>query len=339
MAQTTSGLEPLFQPYYFRRKKINPNDDQTKVHFVDKQGDKWQEFAVLHPKLPLWYYNYLTKGGTKNLEMFSLETCGEVLSNFSKDMIDATLETSPWYGSTANDIDWTKRVEIQSIIQKYTSHSISSTINLPNNVSVEEVSNIYFKAWELGLKGVTVYRDGSRDGVLITKPQETSKFTYNNAPKRPKCLPCDIYSTTSKGVKWNIIVGTFDGFPYEVFAVPHFTNETHMELCKVSRGRYDLIKNGETYSEDITSQMTDEQEIVTRLISIALRHGADIHYIYEQLNKAHGDITSFSKGISRTLVKYLNKPLKLTCSDCKSENILFEEGCSKCKDCGSSKCG
>lgn len=320
LTQTTSGLEPLFQPYYFRRKKINPNDEKAKVDFVDNQGDKWQQFPVCHPKFEDW------------VEL------GDIKSEVGED-VQKAFELSPWYKSTANDINWEKRVEIQSIIQKYTTHSISSTINLPKDVSVEEVSNIYFKAWELGLKGVTVYRDGSRDGVLITKPQETSKFTYNNAPKRPKCLPCDIYSTTSKGVKWNIIVGTFDGFPYEVFAVPHFTNETHMELCKVSRGRYDLIKNGETYSEDITSQMTDEQEIVTRLISIALRHGADIHYIYEQLNKAHGDITSFSKGISRTLVKYLNKPLKLTCSDCKSENILFEEGCSKCKDCGSSKCG
>ena len=254
-------------------------------------------------------------------------------------MIDLTLKDSPWHGSTANDINWEKRVEIQSIIQKYTTHSISSTINLPNNVSVDEVSNIYMKAWEMGLKGVTVYRDGSRDGVLITKPQETSKFTYNNAPKRPKCLPCDIYSTVSKVVKWNVIVGLYEGNPYEVFAVPHFTTETSMELCKMNGGRYDLMKNGETYSEDITSGMTDEQEIVTRLISTALRHGADINYIYEQLSKSHGDITSFSKAIGRVLSKYLTKVRKLTCSDCNSENVIFEEGCHKCKDCGSSKCG
>ena len=254
-------------------------------------------------------------------------------------MMDITLKYSPWYGSTANDIDWTKRVEIQAIIQKYTTHSISSTINLPNNVSIDEVSNIYMKAWEMGLKGVTVYRDGSRDGVLITKPQETSKFAYNNAPKRPKCLPCDIYSTVSKGLKWNVIVGLYEGNPYEVFAVPHFTSETSMELCKMSGGRYDLMKGGETYSEDITSGMTDEQEIVTRLISTALRHGADINYIYEQLSKSHGDITSFSKAIGRVLTKYLTKTKKLTCSDCNSENVIFEEGCHKCKDCGSSKCG
>jgi len=328
LTQTTSGLEPLFAPYYMRRKKVNPSDEGVRVDFTDQNGDNWMEYAVMHPQFKQW---------------MTAQTNGDWDENAPEDYIKAAFEESPWYNSCAPDIDWKKRVEIQAIIQKYTSHSISSTINLPNDVTKEEVAEIYIHSYNKGLKGVTVYRDGCRTGVLVTESAESNdKFEYHDAPKRPDCLPVDIHTTVSKGVKWNVIVGLFDSKPYEVFAIPHFTNETELELCKIKRGRYDLLKNGETYSEDITSQITDEQDVLTRMVSTALRHGADITFIVEQLNKSHGDITSFSKAIARTLKKYIDEKKmvsRATCTECGSTNLVFEEGCLSCKECGSSKCG
>ena len=329
MTQTSSGCEPLFMPYYMRRKKINPNEVGVRIDFVDEIGDSWQEFAVLHPKFKDW--------------MNTTWDFNEIMGDHTtKENLEIAFKQSPWYESTANDIDWIKRVEIQSILQRYTTNAISSTINLPSTVTEEEVSAIYMEGWKRGLKGQTVYVDGSRSGVLVsTDKKETSKFEYKDAPKRPKLLSCDIYTTVSKGVKWNVIVGLFDNKPYEVFAVPYFTDETKLFLEKVKGGRYDLLKKDETYSEDITSGMNNEQEIITRLISTSLRHGADIKFLVDQLNKSYGDITSFNKAISRVLKKYIpdGAVSKLKCEECGSDNVVFEEGCSKCKSCGSSKCG
>ena len=330
LTQTTSGLEPLFAPYYMRRKKGNPGDDGFRVDFVDQNGDHWMEYPVLHPQFKEWV-------------RIAFEMNDEGMQRLTdKDTVDSLVNKSPWYNSCAPDIDWKKRVDVQSIIQKYTSHSISSTINLPNDVTKEEVAEIYIHSYDKGLKGVTVYRDGCRTGVLVTETAKSNdKFEYHDAPKRPDCLPVDIHTTVSKGVKWNVIVGLFDSKPYEVFAIPHFTNETELELCKIKRGRYDLLKDGETYSEDITSQITDEQDVLTRMVSTALRHGADITFIVEQLNKSHGDITSFSKAIARTLKKYIDEKKmvsRATCTECGSSNLVFEEGCLMCKECGSSKC-
>ena len=337
----TGGIEPLFQPYYFRRKKINPSDKDSRVDFTDQNGDKWQEFPVLHPYFIEWYkiYNW------KDCEYEHKGTYFDALSNltkFSKEELNDLFEESPWYGSTANDIDWLKRVEIQSIIQKYITHSISSTINLPKDVTEGEVSNIYMESWKKGLKGVTVYRDGSRSGVLITESNKNNNtFEYKDAIKRPKTLECDVHSVVSKGVKWNVIIGLLDKKPYEVFAVKHFTDEHKLELSKIKQGRYDLLKDGETYSENITSEMNGEEEVVTRLISTGLRHGTDIKFLTEQLNKTNGDITSFSKSIARTLKKYIPEGAISTvkCNDCSSSNVIFKEGCQSCADCGSSKCG
>lgn len=331
LTQTSSGVEPLFMPFYMRRKKINPNEVGVRVDFTDQNGDKWQEFPVLHPKFKDWM---LSKGNNPDNLVGSIEVKTNILNTLFKE--------SPWFNSTANDIDWKKRVEIQAILQKYTTNAISSTINLPNTVTYEEVSSIYLYGWKMGLKGQTVYVDGSRSGVLIsTETKQNNKFEYKDAVKRPKELNCDVHVTTNRGVKWNVIVGLFDNKPYEVFAVPHFTDETKLQLVKVKQARYDLFKDGTTYSEDITSEMNSEQEVITRLISTSLRHGADIKFIVEQLNKSQGDITSFSKAISRILKKYIPEGAESTmkCEDCGSKNVIFEEGCSKCKDCGSSKCG
>jgi ribonucleotide reductase alpha subunit len=332
MTQTTSGIEPLFAPYYFRKKKVNPNDEGVRVDETDQNGDTWMQYPVAHPQFKVWYQSYMSK-----------EEDPEDFENLNQEDLTYLYEKSPWYQACAPDIDWIKRVEIQSIIQKYTSHSISSTINLPNKATVEDVANIYLQSWKKGLKGITVYRDGCRAGVLTTAKDEPQKekFVAKDAPKRPECLSVDIYTTTSKGTKWNVIVGLYEGKPYEVFTIPHFTNETSMELCKKSKGKYDLENEKGLYLSDITSDMTSEEEVITRLVSTALRHGADITFIIEQLNKSHGDITSFSKAIARTLKKYANQErlnLKSTCTSCGSENIVFEEGCNKCLDCGHSGC-
>ena len=330
LTQTTSGLEPLFAPYYMRRKKVNPGEEGVRVDFKDQNGDNWMEYPIMHPQFQKWI-------DVKGIQPMNLD------GTYRQDQLEAWFPNSPWYKSCAPDIDWKKRVEIQAVIQKYTSHSISSTINLPADVTKEEVAEIYIHSYDKGLKGVTVYRDGCRTGVLVTETTKpNNKFEYHDAPKRPNCLPVDIHTTVSKGVKWNVIVGLFDSKPYEVFAIPHFTNETELELCKIKKGRYDLLKNGNTYSEDITSQITDEQDVLTRMVSTALRHGADITFIVEQLNKSHGDITSFSKAIARTLKKYTDEKKmvsRATCTECGSNNLVFEEGCLSCKECGSSKCG
>ena len=318
-------------PFYMRRKKVNPSDKNVKVDFIDELGDTWQEFPVLHPKFKDWIK--ITNG-----ESYIIN-----IEEASKEELQLLFENSPWYNSTANDIDWIKRVEIQSIIQKYTTHSISSTINLPNNVSEEEVSKIYLESWKKGLKGITVYRDGSRSGVLVssTENKGRNEFNYVDAPKRPKELKCKIHTTNANGKKYNVIVGLLNNKPYEVFVTEYFTHEQELILKKINKGRYDLIKDGETYSESITSEMTDEQAAITRLVSVSLRHGADIKFIVEQINKCDGDLFSFTKGLVRVLKKYIPDGAKSTvkCNDCGSEQVIFQEGCQTCQSCGSSKCG
>lgn len=329
----TSGCEPLFQPFYMRRKKINPGEAGVRVDFVDEVGDSWQEFPVLHPKFKEWLeINDSFTGYSDAIQEGTLD----------KDWLKDCFESSPWYKSTANDIDWKRRVEIQSILQRYTTNAISSTINLPSTVSYQEVSDIYMHGWKKGLKGQTIYVDGSRSGVLVT---ETSKsrdsFEYIDAVKRPRELHCKTHVTTLNGEKYNVFVGLMDGKPYEIFVTNYFTKEDDLIIKKIKKGRYDLIKNGETYSEDITTEMSDEQEAVTRLVSTSLRHGADIKFIVEQLNKtSEGNMFGFTRGLARVLKKYIPDGAKSTvlCNDCGSSNVIFEEGCNKCLDCGSSKC-
>ena len=341
MTQTTSGLEPIFQPFYMRRRKINPNDKDVRIDFTDQNGDNWMEYPVLHPEFKRWmeevFYNELN--GYRYYE----EVKDVWDKAWTKESLEIGFKYSPWYGSTANDIDWISRVKLQSIIQKFTTHSISSTINLPEDVSKEEVAKIYLESWKHKLKGVTIYRDNCRTGVLVnTNNEKPEGFVYKDAPKRPEILPVEVYSTNSRGTRWNVIVGLYDDKPYEVFAIPFFTKESELQLRKCKKGKYDLLKDGEVYRENITSEMNDEQEVITRLVSTSLRHGADITFIVEQLNKSHGDITSFSKAIARILSKYVNlekMQARAICGDCGSSDIIFEEGCQKCLNCGNSKCG
>ena len=334
LTQTSSGVEPLFMPYYMRRKKINPNEVGVRVDFTDQNGDKWQEFAVLHPKFKDWMMSWdiSTYVGMKNFE------------DLNQNDLKTLFEVSPWYQSTANDIDWKKRVEIQAILQKYTTNAISSTINLPSTVTYEEVSNIYMYGWKAGLKGQTVYVDGSRSGVLVstdTKPQNNS-FEYKDALKRPKELDGEMFITVANGQKYKVIVGSIDGKPYEVFASLYVEEDGKPrkgKIIKEKKNLYNFYSSGEVLY--VTADMTDEEAIITRLASMSLRHGANIKFIVEQLNKSNGNITSFGKAVARILKKYIpeGESSTLKCEDCGSTNVVFEEGCSKCKDCGSSKCG
>lgn len=331
LTQTTSGIEPLFSPFHMRRKKINPSEKGVRVDFIDDMGDHWQEFPIMHPKFKDWV-------------RIAMGIPIENLVKFNEEELSNLFTQSPWFKSTANDIDWTKRVKLQSIAQIFTTHSISSTINLPKDVTTQEVSTIYMEAWKQGLKGITVYRDGSRSGVLVNPKSEPKiKFTHSTAPKRPKDMPCEIHTTTTKGRKYNAVVGMMEGKPYEVFITKHFTNESNLTLRKMSRGRYDLYKATKLLYEDISAEMTDEQEAITRLVSTALRHGAEIKFIVEQLQKTSSDdMFTFTKSLARVLKKYIPNGAKstLTCEnpECKSTNVVFQEGCNICLDCGHSAC-
>lgn len=338
LTQTTSGLEPLFAPYYMRRKKVNPGED-VRVDFVDQNGDSWMEYPILHPKFKDWLQIQINKT--------AIDPESYLIEMMPKSELEARFKVSPWYGSTANDIDWTRRIEIQNIIQQYTTHSISSTINLPNQITVDEVNTIYMHSFDQNLKGVTIYRDGSRTGVLVNEPNtKKDLFESRDAPKRPEILPCDIKRTKVKGNIFTVIVGLYDGKPYEVFAIPSSIMEGYTSgiLTKKSKGMYNLtcsLDDELIIMKDITQTMTDEQEAITRLISTSLRHGAEIRFIVEQLGKTDGELHSFTKAIARMLKSYIPDGTisTLSCLECGSSSLVFEEGCVVCKECGSSKCG
>ena len=328
LTQTTSGIEPAFMLKYTRRKKINPNDPEAQVDFVDDLGDKWQEFDVYHHGFKQWM-------DTTGLEK---------------------IEESPYAESTANDIVWESAVDIQAAAQKWVCHAISKTINLPSDVSIEDVKKVYWHGWKQGLKGVTVYRDGSRSGVLVTKDDDDGGFKTHSSPKRPQELKCSIQHASIKGEAWTILVGTMDGRPYEVMGglqkyieIPRkYKKGTIIKHpYKTKNSRYDLRigKNGdEILIKDIV-QMFDNPNHAgfTRTISLALRHGAPIQYVVEQLQKdTEMDMFSFSKVIARVLKSYIKDgtvPGKTVCENCSAEDtLIYQEGCVMCKSCGHGKC-
>ena len=314
---TTSGIEPLFAPWYTRRKKVNPNESD-RIDFVDETGDSWTNYTVHHAGLLEW-----------------------AKANDIKDIATAYPE-SPYYESCAPDLDWTKRVELQALIQRYVTHSISSTVNLPSTAISADVGTIYRKAHSAGLKGITVYVDGSRTGVLVTdKPQV--KITKLDAPKRPKRLPCVVFNTSVRGEYWVVLIGLLAGEPYELFAYPNGrVGYTEGILVKVGRGHYDLEVDGKVVQPNVAAaSLNDEQAALTRIISAALRHGADVGFVVEQLDKAGGTVVDFSKAVARALKKGLGvtgRTESEKCPECGNE-LTFEDGCKICKACGVySKC-
>lgn len=332
----SSGVEPVFRNSYTRRKKINPDDKNVRIDFTDTLGDKWQEFEIFHSNV----HNYFEhKGASPDVSKL------------------------PNYFITSDKINWNKRVELQGIEQQYLDHSISSTINLPKETTAETVGTIYLEAWKKGLKGVTVYVDGSRDGVLIEKTKQLNDskerpitIQQSQAPTRPIELTCDIKKAKVQGEEWTLFVGLLDGKPYEVFG----GLSKHVDIpnkCKTGK----LMKNGKvdgvsTYNliiGDGDDQMTIKDLVnvfenpnfgsFTRTISLALRHGAPIQYIVEQLQKdKHSDMTSFSRVTARVLKSYIQdgtKSTDKTCPTCKKDNsLIYESGCVMCSVCGWSKC-
>jgi ribonucleoside-diphosphate reductase alpha chain len=334
LTQTSSGIEPQFSIMpYTRRKKGNPGDVGFRSDFVDANGDHWMEFKIFPPKVKMW-----------------MEITG-------KD----DLSQSPWSGSTANELDWKKRVELQASVQKEIDHAISSTLNLPNNVSVSSVDEIYRTAWKSGCKGITIYRDGCRDGVLITSPKETKKsedeILPSRAPKRPSTLNCHVHHISAKGDPFVVVVGLLKEKPYEVFAcanhgkddsnliTKNFQNGT---LTKESRGKYRLDMFDKSDNKLTISNINDKENgdeaALTRMISTALRHGADISFVVQQLEKVKGDMFAFSKAVSRTLKKYIPNGTEVTgetCENCQTKDkcaLVRQEGCVTCKSCGWSTC-
>ena len=316
LTQTTSGIEPLFMISFTRRKKINVHDKDVKVDFVDDSGDQWQEFTVYHPRVKEW-----------------MQVTGET-----------DIKKSPWYGACAEELKWSNRVILQSKAQYHLDHSISSTVNLPEDVSVADVQNIYETAWKAGCKGITVYRKNCRTGVLIEKKEDEKEFKSHNAPKRPKSLPCDVYYFKAKGKHYVVFVGLLCSKPYEVFAYEGDEKPKQDKgfIQKLSRGKYRMVnEQGETILENIRTVITPEEAAISRLASTSLRHGADVAYVVQQCEKVEGGLLGFTACIARALKKYIKDGTKVTgdqCGNCKSTNLIRNQGCVTCADCGWSKC-
>ena len=336
LTQTTSGIEPAFLLSYKRRKKITQGDLNSRVDFVDQLGDKWQEYTVYHHWFKKW--------------------------------MDATGKTdpqeSPYWGGTANDIEWVKSVDIQAAAQRWIDHSISKTCNLPNTATRETVNAVYLRAWKTGCKGFTVYRDGCRTGVLIAtdEKKEEKPKTSDTRPTRPKELPCDIHRVnvkdeTGKTQSWMVLVGLKGGAPYEVFS----GLANHIEVPKKTKTGT-LIRNGKvngiaTYNLRVPVSADDEilfrdvvnlfanptQGAFSRTISLALRHDVPVNFVVDQLQKdKDSDMFAFARCIARVLKGYIPDGTKSTsekkCKECGSDQVFYMEGCLTCQSCGSSKC-
>ena len=349
MTQTTSGIEPVFMPVYKRRRKVNPNDNDARVDFVDEVGDSWEEYVVFHHRFKQW------------MEVKGIDTT----KNFSQTEIDKLIKKSPYYKATSNDVDWLSKVSMQGAIQKWVDHSISVTINLPNDVSEDLVGELYLKAWEVGCKGVTVYRDGSRSGVLISNEdnkEEKADTTLTAFPiKRPQVLEADVVRFQNSKEKWIAFIGLIDEKPYEVFTgladdedgilIPRWVNKGVIIKNKDEDGstRYDFqYKNTRGYKttiEGLSHKFNPEFWNYAKLISSTLRHGMPIDKIVDLINSLQLDsefINTWKNGVVRALKRYVADGTKAkgqACDNCKSENLIYQEGCLTCKDCGSSKCG
>lgn len=321
VSRVNSGMEPVTWNSHIRRKKKNNGSKYLETDFVDQNGDHWEEYRVFH----------------KNVEDYKKKFGNEL----------------PEYFVEAHQIDWRYRVKLQGIIQKYIDHSISSTINLPAGTEKETISSIYLEAWKNGLKGVTVYVDGSRTGVIVSDSKKEPKFEPVDAPKRPKELECDIHNVSVKGEKYTIFVGLLNGNPYEVMGgksefieIPEkFTKATIVKYHKgkESSARYDLIIDDIKINNLTKIFDNKNNEVLTRMISLSLRHGASPSFLVEQLGKdPESDFFSFSRGISRVLKKYIKDGTKVltdkTCPSCSSEGLRYVEGCATCHNCGFSKC-
>ena len=351
MTQTTSGIEPVFLPVYKRRRKVNPNDSEARVDFVDETGDAFEEYIVFHHKFVTW----MQANGYSASKKYTQEEVEELVAK------------SPYYKATSNDVDWLQKVRMQGRIQKWVDHSISVTINLPNDVSEELVDSLYVEAWRCGCKGCTVYRDGSRSGVLIATDKKKKKEDCNCmqppviVSTRPRELEADVVKFQNNREKWIAFVGLLNGRPYEIFTGLADDDEGIMLPKNVSKGsiiksydedgqkHYDFqFKNKRGYKmtiEGLDGKFNPEYWNYAKLISGVLRYGMPIDQVIKlvqgmELNSE--SINTWKNGVERALKKYLPNGMEAKgqkCPNCGLETLIYQEGCLICTNCGASKCG
>jgi ribonucleoside-diphosphate reductase alpha chain len=356
--RTTSGIEPVFMVSYKRRRKVNPNDKNVVVSFVDEVGDAWEEFNVFHPKFEVW----LRKNGYDVDKVKSMDD----------ESLNEIIKKSPYFKATSADIDWLSKVKMQGIIQKWVDHSISVTVNVPKEVSEDLISKIYLTAWESGCKGMTIYREGSRDGVLVssstkkkeeTKPEEQNDedtFKETKAPRRPAVLEADVIRFQNNYEKWIAFIGKLNNKPYEIFTgkaddfyLPPWVEKGWIIKVKnaTEQGdtRYDFRftdKQGYkiTY-EGLSRSFNPIYWNYAKLISGVLRHGMPLPYVIDligNLDVKEDNINTWKNGVVRSLKRYIPDGTKATgtkCPECGEESVIYQDGCLTCQSCGYSKCG
>lgn len=350
MTQTTSGIEPVFLPVYKRRRKVNPNDTSARVAFIDEVGDSWEEYYVFHHKFLTW------------LEINGYNT--DEVKAYDEEQLKEVVAKSPYYKATSNDVDWLSKVHMQGEVQKWVDHSISVTINLPEEAKEELVSELYVSAWKSGCKGVTVYRDGSRTGVLVSndsKKNDASADEESHSLVRPKVLDAEIIRFNNDDEKWIAFVGIKDDRPYEIFTgladeemfpIPKSIKKGKIIKAQDENGvsRYDFQytdKFGYKNTLGGLSHMFDKEYWnYAKLISSVLRHGMPIPDVVRLVSSLHLDsdnINTWKNGVERALKKYIPNGTKVKkgvkCQECGSDSLIYQEGCLICTDCGSSKCG
>ncbi len=346
MTQTTSGIEPVFLPVYKRRRKVNPNDKDAHITFVDEVGDSWEEYNVFH-------HNFLTWLKVNGMDP-------EEVKGFSDSDVEELVKQSPYHMATSNDVDWMKKVKMQGAIQKWVDHSISVTINLPEDAKEDLVGDLYVKAWESGCKGVTVYRDGSRTGVLVAADKKKEEET-NFPIKRPAELDAEILRFKNNEEDWIAFIGLLDGKPYEIFT-GRKEEDTFPIPSKVTKGKILKIKGEDGFKRydfqyvdkygykvtmgGLSHQFNSEFWNYAKLISGVMRHGmpvVDAINLISSLRLDNESINTWSAGVVRSLKKYIPDGTKakpgLKCSECNSDSLIYQEGCLICTECGHSKCG
>lgn len=334
MCQSTSGIEPLFKAFYIRRIKVNANQEGIRIDFVDGMGDSWKEFPVLHPKFKEW------------IEINSVKLLAVTQVDFDlldKKMIEYLFKLSPWYGSQAEDISWEDRIKVNAIVQKYTTNSISCTVNLPENIQESVVHNLYFEAWKAGLKGITVYREGSRTGVLVSEVKQLSidEHGFTEATSRPEALQADYFFVKSNGKEFAVIIGKLNDNPYELFAFESPSKKENLkgELVKVTSGVYKFVSPHYTIDNVQLAHHPDER-MICRFVSGMLRHRMNPKYIAEQVDKSEISVVSFGKAVQRVLKAYVpdEEVSGEACPNCGETSVIYQEGCKRCTSCGHSKC-
>ncbi|WP_417610077.1 adenosylcobalamin-dependent ribonucleoside-diphosphate reductase [Owenweeksia hongkongensis] len=350
MTQTTSGIEPVFMVSYKRRKKINPNDKNTRTDFVDDLGDHWQEFFVFHHQ----FANWLKLNGYDLTEVEQME----------EDALNEIIAKSPYAGSTARDVDWVNKVHLQGRVQKWVDHSISVTVNVPEDTTEEKVNEIYRTGWESGCKGITIYRDGSRSGVLVEnkKKEEKEEGAYiseQKAPARPQILEADVVRFNNNEERWLAVIGLLNDRPYEIFTgraedsfhLPYWCKTGYVMKSKDAEDntRYDFqYKDKDDFRitiEGLSRSFNPEFWNYAKLISGVLRHGMpllDVVHMVENLHLSDESLNTWKNGVVRALKKYIpngTKAVESTCGECGEDAVIYQEGCLICKSCGNSKCG